>query len=201
MSSINPNAILQSLLQEKSVNSGASQQSRNPSITDAFAAVNGQNADPTHVDFGNSYLMDLSPAARAYLQNTGGAASNSSTTSSTGAGVVLSFEQQKKLQAILEKYKDAPYNDETFAKIQHEMKAAGLDAESLAAQSQMRNLNPTAMLLNALGGGDGSVGSIGGSTDIKNIAKGFMKNVAEQWTRMSSTAADAINAANAKDEA
>ncbi len=190
MSAISPTSILQQLLQKDTSNTATSQQST-PSILDAFAAVNNLNGDPTKPSTGNSYLLDLSPSAQAYLANYSGASSNSSTSSTHGAGVVLNHEQQLKLNEILTKYKDAPYTDATFKQIQVDMAKAGIGADSLAAQSQMRSINPTAMLLDAISGGDGSVGTIGSSADIMTQATAFMKKVAEQWTDISTTKDDA----------
>jgi len=104
-----------------------------------------------------------------------GGTSAASTTSSTGGGIVLTREQQSKLNAILEQYKDKPYNEANFKQMQIDMAEAGIGADSLAAKSQMRNLNTTLMLLNALSGGDGSTGTIGGSADIKAETVNFMK--------------------------
>ena len=191
MTSISSTSILQTLLKKDTATSTTSEQST-PSILDAFAAVSGSNSDPTATgNTGNSYLLDLSPSAQAYLQNYSGSASNSSSSSSTGAGVVLTPQQQNKLNTILLKYKDAPYTDATFQKIQSDMAAAGIGADALAAQSHMRQLNTTAMLLNALGGGDGSVGTIGSSTDIATQTTEFMKKIAQSWTQISSTVGDA----------
>jgi hypothetical protein len=159
-------------------------------LTDALAAAQGTSSTGAgNASSNDSYLLDLSPEAQAYLSNSsasGAATSTGSATSATGYGIVLSPVQQDKLTAILEKYKDAPYTDTTFQSIQKDMKAAGIGADALAGQSEMRNLSPTAMLLNALSGGDASVGTIGGSADIANMETNFLGQVTSQWQTMSS---------------
>jgi hypothetical protein len=170
--------------------STTSQQTANPTLADVFATASGTKKASESKTNGNSYLLDLSESAKAYLQNLdgNGGSSASSTTSSTGGGIVLNREQQTKLNAILEKYKDKPYTNASFKQMQVDMADAGIGADSLAAQNQMRHLNPTLMLLNALNGGDGSVGTVGGSSDITAETKNFMKKVAERWKEISTTA-------------
>lgn len=159
-------------------------------LTDMLAAANGTSTTGTgNATSDASYLLDLSPEAQAYLSNSsasGAATSTGSATSADGYGVVLSPVQQDKLNVILEKYKDAPYTEATFASIQKDMTAAGIGADSLAGQAEMRNLNPTAMLLNALSGGDASVGTIGDSADITTMQTNFMGTVDAQWKSISS---------------
>ncbi len=200
MTTINPNIsqyyTLASTLNSSTTSTGSDSSTSaatDPSILDAFAAVDGSSDDPTNTNNGNSYLLDLSPSAQAYLQNYSGSSSNNSTSSSNGAAVVLNFQQQNTLTAILQKYKDAPYTDATFQQIQNDMSAAGIGADSLAAQAQMRAVNPTLMLLDALNGGSGSVGTIGSSSDIMTQETAFMKQVADQWSQISTTVNDSVS--------
>ena len=188
MSSISSTSILQQILAQNSSTSSSSSSSSS-SLSDILAQANGTDLGDGNTSSGSSYLLDLSPEAQAYLtsqSSTGTTTSTGSTTSSTGASVILSPVQQDKLNAILQKYKDAPYTDATFKAIQKDMSAAGIGADTLAGQAEMRNLNPTAMLLNALNGGDGSVGTIGGSADIATLETNFMGSVNQQWQQISS---------------
>ena len=190
MSSVSHLSLANHLAKQNATTTNGSDSSSLPNLTEALAAVNGTNlGNGSSSATGNSYLLDLSPEAQAYLTSmngNGSSSSQASTTSSTGAGIVLSPVQQDKLSAILQKYKDAPYTDATFKAIQRDMSAAGIGADSLAGKAAMRNLNPTSMLLNALAGGDGSVGTIGGSADIAAMEMNFMGTVNTQWQRMSS---------------
>ena len=189
MSSISSTSILQQLLQKDTTTSTSSQQPAQPTLTDYLAKAQGTNTGSDATSTGNSYLLDLSPEAQAYLttmSGNGSTTSQNSATSSNGNGIVLSPVQQDKLAAILQKYKDAPYTDATFQAIQKDMSAAGIGADALAAQNQMRHINPTAMLLDALNGGDGSTGTVGGSADLAASTKDFMGKVAQQWQTISS---------------
>lgn len=189
MTGISSTSILQQLLQKNDTTSNGSKQAAQPTLTDYLARAQGLNTTGETSASGNSYLLDLSPAAQAYLTNmsgTGSATSQNSATSSNGNGIVLSPGQQNKLTAILVKYKDAPYNDDTFKAIQRDMSEAGIGADSLAAKNQMRRINATAMLLDALNGGDGSVGTVGGSADLAHSEMEFMGRVNTQWQKISS---------------
>ncbi len=163
-------------------------QASNPSLTTALAAVNGTQPSNTNAAGGSSYLLDLSDNAKNYLQslsNTQNGTSNSAASSTDG--VILTQKQQAKLTEILIKYKDAPYNDTSFKKIQDDLDAAGIGADSLAARSQVRKLNPTLIFLDALNGGDGAAGTAISSDAIKADATGYLKKVAKQWDTISTT--------------
>lgn len=195
MPTINPN-IYYSLNDARNAKTGNSQ-AQNPSLADSLAALNGTQPSSANAAGGSSYLLDLSDNARNYLQSLSNTQSGKNAAAATSDGVVLSHTQQAKLTEILIKYKDAPYNDTTFSAIQDDLDAAGIGADSLAAQSQVRKVNPTLILLDALNGGDGSLGTAITADGIKADATGYLKRVAEQWTRISSTAGQA----GASDEA
>ncbi len=188
MTTISSTSILQQLMQKDSSTSNGSTSTAQPTLTDYLAQAQGTDIGNASSSSGNSYLLDLSAEAQAYLTsgNGSGGGSQGSSTSSTGASIVLSPVEQDKLTAILQKYKNAPYTEATFQNIQKDMSAAGIGADSLAAKAEMRNLNPTAMLLNALNGGDGSVGTVGNSTDIASMETSFMGKVNSQWQAISS---------------
>ena len=194
MTTISTHSLASILSPKDNSTSGTSQQSTLPSLSTILATADGTDLGNGNTSSGNSYLLDLSPSAQAYLTNlnsNGSASSQGSATSSNGNGIVLNNDQKAKLDAILAKYKDAPYTDETFQKIQQDMSLAGIAADELAAKNQMRHLNPTLMLLNALAGGDGSVGTIGGSADIATETTNFMGKVADMWKSISTTVDDA----------
>ena len=188
MTTISSTSILQQLMQKDSSTSNGSTSTAQSTLTDYLAQAQGKDIGNASSSSGNSYLLDLSAEAQAYLTsgNGSGGGSQGSSTSSTGASIVLSPVEQDKLTAILQKYKNAPYTEATFQNIQKDMSAAGIGADSLAAKAEMRNLNPSAMLLNALNGGDGSVGTVGNSTDIASMETSFMGKVNSQWQAISS---------------
>ncbi len=167
-----------------------SQQSGNPNLTSALAAANGGKTDSSKLAVGSSYLLDLSDNARNYLQSLSDTSAGKGSSTSAGDGIVLGNKEQAKLTEILIKYKDAPYNDTTFKNIQDDLDAAGIGADALAAKAQARQLNPTLIFLSALGGGDGAAGTIGNSDSRNADATGYLKKVATQWERISTTAGE-----------
>ena len=192
MTSITNYTLASMFASKDNATSTTSQNAANPSLADVLSNASGLPKSKDSATSGNSYLLDLSDSARAYLQNLNGSGGTSagSATSANGNGIVLTNPQRDKLNAILEKYKDAPFTDATFQKIQADMEQAGIAADKLAAQNQMRRINPTLMLINALSGGDGSVGTVGGSADIKTETQNFMGKVLDQWRAVSTTAKD-----------
>lgn len=167
-----------------------SQQSSTPNLTSALAAANGGKTDSSKLAVGSSYLLDLSDNAKNYLQSLSDTSAGKGSSTSTGDGIVLTNAQQAKLTEILIKYKDAPYNDATFTRIQQDLDAAGIGADSLAAKAQARQLNPTLIFLDALNGGDGAAGTVGSNDSRTADATGYLKKVATQWERISTTAGE-----------
>jgi len=92
-----------------------------------------------------AYMLDLSPEAKSYM----------SATASASTGVTsfsLSPQQQEKLDSILQQFKDEPYTQETFNKIQTELQKAGLSPDQLASIQQSKDFSPTQALIDALTG-------------------------------------------------
>lgn len=92
----------------------------------------------------SAYLLDLSPQARDYL--------NHGAVGTISSSFTLSQAQQSSIDAILQKYKDQPYTQDTFNQIQNDLRAAGLSPDQLAAQQQVKDFNTTQTLLDALSG-------------------------------------------------
>lgn len=126
--------------------------------------------------FGASFLLDISPQAQQYLQGL-----------SLGSSIGVSFtaEQQKKISGILEKYKDAPYTQETFDKIQNDLKAAGLGPEMLALLNRIKLFDPGLVLLDTLNG-TSYLDELGlGSFDSQ--ANAYLQLILKQWQTVSTT--------------
>lgn len=164
--------------------------------TAGLALANALGTDHSAATTDHSYSLDLSPDALAYIKalNLSGTASPTAAVNST-ENFVLNKQQQQTLDAIVANYKDAPFTQATFDRIQDDLKAAGLSTETLAAQDKVRNFNPTQFFLDALNGtnsddtGDtGSTQATQASSDTK--ATNFMKQVADRWARSSTTVAD-----------
>lgn len=132
-------------------------------------------------------LVDLSQQAQNFLAGIGGGNNN---TTPAGNGFILNSADQKKIDDILAKYKDAPFTQDTYNKIQDDLKAAGLSPDLLAAKDMARNLNPTSILLNALNGDDNSFNF----SDMFNPeseqanANQFMQQIMQKWQSISTTA-------------
>ena len=160
------------------------------SLADALSASADDGSSSTD---SSAYLMDLSPAAQAYLSSNStatatSAAATSSTDSSTG--FTLSETQQKQVDAILEKYKDAPYTQATFNQIQSDLKSAGLGTDALSAQDQIKSFNSTQVLIGYLDGSDTSTTPVQTAADEQTKATNFTQDLLSQWKNISTTTAD-----------
>lgn len=146
-------------------------------------------ASPTASNSLGAYLLDLSPDAQSYLSNY--SSSDSSTGSSGGTGsFVLSNAQQKQISDILAKYKDAPQTQDTFNKIQDDLKAAGLSPQQLAETDKVKSFNPTQILINALNGNYGTPGASTTTSDADEQTKSnnYVQSIIKQWQSISSVA-------------
>ena len=97
--------------------------------------------------YSSSYILDLSKNASDFLN---GNATHSS--ASNTDGFILSKSQKKTLQDILVKYKDEPQTQDTFNKIQDDLKKAGLDPDSLTVKDKAKSFNPIQTFLDILSG-------------------------------------------------
>jgi len=146
-------------------------------------------------------ILDLSPAARSYLS--GVSAKGHSTQSyfdsannnGQGSNFILSNKQLKTLNDILAKYKDAPFTEETFNKIQADLKQAGLSPEQLSTQEQIKSFNPTQILLDILNGKQS--GSIDPNAERKSTteakAGNYTQRIIQHWQNISTTFSTAGN--------
>ncbi len=163
--------------------------------------LNGDNSDSSNSSsdlFGSSYLLNLSPAAQSYLN--GNASSSSSTATSGTASFTLTKSEQTTLDGILQKYKDAPYTQDTFNQIQDDLASAGLSTSQLSKIDSVKSFNPTVALVDALNGTNfDPTSGVGGTTDEQNKSTNFINSVQAQWKAISTTAgkttsADAVTA-------
>src|SRR3954465_10751269 len=74
----------------------------------------------------DAFLLDLSPQAQQILSGINGGAFTGDPLSGFNNNFFLSGKQQDQVTAILDKYKDAPYTQDTFNQIQNDLEAAGL---------------------------------------------------------------------------
>lgn len=141
----------------------------------------------------SAYALDLSPDALTYIKSINGHSAGAPGYYSSVTNFTLSRDQRQTIDAIIARYRDAPFTQETFSRIQNDLKDAGLSPETLALQDSARNFNPTKFLLDALNGTSGSdlaLDSLTGKPsagDSSGKSVNFMTGVADSWARISST--------------
>jgi len=136
--------------------------------------------------------VTLSAEAQAlldsYLQQASGTQSDETTES-----FALTPKQQQQLRDILNRYKDAPFTEETLAKIKENIEDAGLGPEQLAAKELIQTINPTNTLLNILSGFDTSFTNEAQSTTATQEAaqkksQKYVEDIIGYWQSISTTA-------------
>ena len=131
-----------------------------------------------------SYLLNLSETAKEYLANRPEIKSTEKQ-----ASFVLSNTQQKTLNSIIEKYKDADFTQESFDALVQELTGVGLGPDELAAKDQVSQINPTMMFLNALNGTDGGLAFSATSNGTQKAkAEAYIESIYTQWENISTTA-------------
>lgn len=104
----------------------------------------------------------------------------------------MTKKQQEKYEAILSKYKDAPYNDETFKLIQKDLREAYLAPDQLENLDKVKKFNPTRVLLDALSGKNVQDPNYNKDKETEqNLAdlkkNKYMKDVLSDWQKLSTT--------------
>ncbi len=103
-------------------------------------------------------IIDLSPQAQLILAGENGTDSllaGSSEVTET-PNFVLTDAQQRKINDIVLKHRDEPFNQKTFDRIQEDLRAAGLSPDQLALADVARtaSLDTSALFLDTLSGND-----------------------------------------------
>ena len=146
------------------------------------------------VSAGNSsdaYLLDLSPAAQKYLNNSNSAPS----TLFSGGTFSLTKQQQQDITDILAKYKDASYTQDTFNKIQDDLKAAGLDTQRLQLVDQAKSFNSTGLLISYLNGDFSASANTADSATENAKSTAYIQGIIKQWQGASTTYKSSNNSA------
>lgn len=135
-----------------------------------------------------SYLVNLSEEARNYLAGQ----SSKPSGGTTGASFLLSDSQQQKLDSLIEKYKDAPFTQESFDAMLTEIELSGIGPQELSAKEQAKLVNPTALFLGALNGsGSGLAFSSANNDALKTRADNYLQSIYDQWESISTTVEEA----------
>ena len=134
----------------------------------------------------SAYSLNLSPEAQNYLN---GSAGSSASSFASANGFQLSEKQKQTIQSILEKYKDAPYTQETYQKIQDDLDKAGLSPQKLALEDNAKNFSTTKVLIAALSGqsSDTSTSASSIQADEKTNGDKYMQYIMKQWKSLSTT--------------
>ena len=176
----------------------------------ASSGLAGALNDSASSGFSDAVLLDLSPAAQKYLSSLGAQNTQSKAatpSNSSGNSFVLSAKQKLSLSAVLEKYKDAPYTQETFDAIQDDLQKEGLGPDQLSMHERVNSFNSTASLLDALNGGKGTTpgSTVISDDELSKKATNYIQDVAAQWKKLSVDAnkqsADAVAPIGAADGA
>jgi hypothetical protein len=113
---------------------------------DGNSATTATPTTGTSQTYGPAYLLDISDAAQKILD---------SQPDTQGSRVHLSDLQKQKIQDILEKYKDAPDNQDTLNSLSADLQQAGVSPEQIAITQQALDFNPVATFIKILfGDGD-----------------------------------------------
>jgi hypothetical protein len=181
-------------------------------------------------DFGNAFSLDLSPQAQQILNASGvkgvsqtslagilngtgntsplsallGGGDNSGLSGLFGGSAVTSFaitkDQQDQITAIIAKYKDAPYTQDTFNQIQNDLSKAGLAPSIMALKDQTKAFNPAEVLISALNGTSmDTVNSQLGTdaTGEQTKQNTYIASIIKQWQDISTTYAATSSTASA----
>ena len=160
--------------------SGSGQTGSTQALIQALSGdTNSNNANSN-----DAYLLSLSPQAKQYLSNTA---------NGTNQSFILSDKQKQTITDILTKYKDAPYNQDTFNKIQNDLNAAGLSTTTLSLLDKSKSFSATSVLISALNGGIASGADAGGvpsETEEQTKSSSYIQNIISQWKNLSGHSKD-----------
>lgn len=140
-----------------------------------------------------AYMLDLSPEAQQYLR---GLQQQPAPTVRQPAvsedGFTLNSQQRLALASLLERFKDEPYTQETFDAIQDELDAQGIGPTQLAARYRATSFNPTASLVDALNGGNGTTPGAApvGDAELQERSGQYMQFVISEWKKLATPADD-----------
>ena len=164
-----------------------------PSLADYLNGTATTDSKTNVID--SAYHLNLSPAAQNYLN---GASSNpslsdplASSSFASANGFQLTTEQKNQMQTILQKYKDAPYTQDTYNNIQNDLDRAGLSPNKLSLIDHAKNFSSTKVFLAAISGQSDNTLPTASSiaADEKSNADRYMADIIKQWKSISTTVA------------
>lgn len=173
-------------------NQGKTSHAGSTTLADLLSAVSPSRTTKTNNAGDQSYLLNLSDAAKSYLATLQNSATSTSGSSSSDT-FLLSPKQREALNTIISKYKDKPITQANYNDLQKDLDAAGLGPKQLAVRDQLNNLNPTRFFLDALNGSDTSNGQqqqpFGQLTDQQQKqSENYLQSILDQWKALSPVA-------------
>jgi hypothetical protein len=142
-------------------------------------------ASPASTAIGDS--VTLSAEAQAYLAKMTQA---KAADASQAAHFTLTERQQDHISAILARYADAPFTQDTYNAIQYDLAAEGLSPDQLALREQVFAFSAVQSFMDALNGvasGSDSFSLPGAQATDPVKAENYMKAIVEEWASISST--------------
>lgn len=139
-------------------------------------------ASASHATPGDS--VTLSAEAQAYL------AKMTQAKEAEAKQFTLSERQKDQISAILARYADAPFTQDTYNAIQYDLAAEGLSADQLALREQVFAFNATQSFMDALNGVAGSSDSFslsGAEKADPEKANSYMRSIVKEWASISTT--------------
>lgn len=131
-----------------------------------------------------AFMLDLSPDARQALAQADTTAGSDS--SDATQQFALNKKQLQAIDDILQKYKDAPFTQETYENIQADLEDANLSPESLALQDKLRSFNPIGILVSALSGNFTDAVNADDAT-LETKMDHYMGMIVDKWKDLSTT--------------
>ncbi|MFO1242294.1 MAG: hypothetical protein U1E36_03730 [Rickettsiales bacterium] len=167
----------------------------NTSLSSAFAALDKDNkttvttetlanvlandksaAQTPNID--EAVDLNLSDEAKAMLEK-----ASPIFTDFSGDRFVLNIRQRNTIESVIQKYKDAPFTQDTFDAIMNDLEGEGLSPEILSAKEKALSINPVGIFLAAMGGQDTTFNPLGDVSDDAQETKSsnFMLDVVARW--------------------
>lgn len=183
--------------QSSGTSAGATQNTVTQSLINALSGESTTGASSGN----EAYFLNLSPEAQKYLDST-----TSSSTSLDKQSYILNDKQKKTITDILTKYKDEPYNQDTFNKIQNDLNSKGLGTTTLSLIDKAKSFSATSVLINALSGrpNDSTNSGVQSESEIKAKSSSYIESIVSQWKNIigenqveTDTDKDAVQAAGA----
>jgi len=161
----------------------AEQSGSNKAATTRSTATTTSASSTSATGSAASDTVSLSAEAQAYL-------ASMQSPSASSSSFLLSDKQKAQIEAILAKYKDAPFTQDTYEQIQYELQQQGLSPEQLSLQEQIKSFSATQSLLDALNGvdsGEDAFSNLFAKPADETKVNSYLTDIVAQWQKISTT--------------